>query len=154
MTINITTGQTTGAHTAPKARPSLLGAMRRGARYQCPSCGQGRLYSAYLKVVDQCDHCGEELHHHRADDAPPYFTIFVVGHIIVAGVLFVEQTFAPDSWVHALIWVPLTLLLSLAFLPRVKGLLVGLQWSLGMHGFAKDAEPAAKGDETQPELPT
>lgn len=154
MTINITTSQTTGAQSASKTRPSVLGAMLRGARFQCPSCGQGRLFRAYLKVVDHCDHCGEALHHHRADDAPPYFTIFVVGHIIVAGVLFVEQTYAPDSWVHALIWVPLTLLLSLVFLPRVKGLLVGLQWALGMHGFAKDADPATKGDETQSELQT
>lgn len=75
------------------------------------------------------------MHHHRADDAPPYFTMLIVGHIVVGGVLALEQTYAPDSWVHGLIWLPLTLALSLWFLPRVKGAVVGLQWALRMHGF-------------------
>ena len=48
---------------------------------QCPACGQGALYGKYLKVVDRCGTCGEELHHQRADDAPPYFTMIITGHV-------------------------------------------------------------------------
>ena len=101
----------------------------------CPVCGEGRLFASYLKPVDRCAHCGEDMSHHRADDAPPYMTIFIVGHIVVAGVLLLERALTPPSWVHLGIWLPLTVLLSLLVLPRVKGALIGLQWALRMHGF-------------------
>ena len=116
----------------------MISAMLRGSGLRCPSCGEGHLFRAYLKVADHCGHCGQALHHHRADDAPPYFTIFIVGHIVLAGVLYLEQTYAPDVWMHALIWVPLTFVMTLLMLPRIKGALVGLQWALGMHGFATE----------------
>jgi uncharacterized protein (DUF983 family) len=124
---------------------SITGAMRRGGAGKCPACGQGALFHRYLKVADRCPACAEELHHHRADDAPPYFTILIVGHLIVAGVMFVEEYFHPDYWLHILMWFPLTIGLSLWILPRVKGALVGLQWALRMHGFGgPDAfDPAA-----------
>jgi uncharacterized protein (DUF983 family) len=98
------------------------------------------LYRSYLKVVDQCPNCGEALHHHRADDAPPYFTIVIVGHIVVGLVLAVEVAFRPPLWVHAALWLPLTVILALSILPLVKGALVGLQWALLMHGFDPDAK--------------
>jgi len=93
------------------------------------------MFRRYLKVVDACPHCGEELHHHRADDAPPYFTIVIVGHIVVGLVLAVEMAYRPPLWVHAALWLPLTLILALTVLPIVKGALVALQWALLMHGF-------------------
>jgi uncharacterized protein (DUF983 family) len=111
-------------------------AVRRGAARRCPACGEGALYRAYLKVADRCPKCAEELHHHRADDAPPYFTMLIVGHLIVGGVLMVEDYFHPNYWLHIVMWFPLTIALSLWLLPRVKGALVGLQWALRMHGFA------------------
>ena len=100
------------------------------------------MYASYLKVADTCPKCGEELHHHRADDAPPYFTMLIVGHIVVAGVLAVETAFEPELWVHALLWGPLLLVMSLLLLPRIKGALVGLQWALRMHGFGGREEAA------------
>lgn len=109
-------------------------------RGKCPACDRGSLFTSYLKVHDQCVSCGEELHHHRADDAPPYFTIFIVGHIIVGGVLLFERFFAPETWVHLTIWIPLTVILSLWLLPIVKGGLIGLQWALRMHGFGTDEQ--------------
>ncbi len=113
----------------------VLEAMLRGARLKCPACGTGALYRRYLKVLNACPNCGEELHHHRADDAPPYFTIVIVGHIVVSLVLLVEMTYRPPLWVHAALWTPLTLVLALGLLPSIKGALVGLQWALRMHGF-------------------
>lgn len=107
----------------------------RGWRKKCPSCGEGKIFSGYLTVNDQCSTCGEELHHQRADDAPPYFTIFVVGHAIIPSALWLEMTYSPAVWLQMLIWVPLTVLLSLWLLPQIKGALIGLQWALRMHGF-------------------
>jgi uncharacterized protein (DUF983 family) len=117
-------------------------AMKRGFLCRCPACGQGKLFRAYLKVVDNCENCGEALHHQRADDAPAYFTILIVGHFIIAGVLATEFV-GPDLpfWVPALVWSALALIWTLWMLPRIKGALVGLQWANRMHGFG-GANPA------------
>jgi len=124
----------------PDARP-IFASMLRGAAHKCPACGVGAMFRRYLKVADACPHCGEELHHHRADDAPAYFTIVIVGHIVVGLVLAVEIAYRPALWVHAALWLPLTVILTLVLLPSVKGALVGLQWALRMHGFdANSAE--------------
>lgn len=111
-------------------------AMKTGFRLRCPACGEGQMFHRFLKVSDCCPHCGEELHHHRADDAPPYFTILVVAHIVGALMLFVEEhNDALDIWIHMAVWPVLTLALVFLFLPRFKGALVAYQWALRMHGF-------------------
>lgn len=131
------------------AKRDIVEAMRRGVWQKCPACGRGKLYTSYLEVADACPACGEELHHHRADDAPPYFTIIIVAHFIVAGIMMVEDYFHPDYWLHIAMWFPLTIGLSLWLLPRIKGALVGLQWALRMHGFGgrDDLDPAAPAPE-------
>jgi uncharacterized protein (DUF983 family) len=116
-------------------RRPLLGAMTRGWRCRCPACGEGRLFRAFLKVVDHCPACGEEMFHQRADDAPPYFVILITGHIVVPLALLTETALSPPYWVHAVIWGPLTLALALALLQPVKGAIVGWQWAHYMHGF-------------------
>lgn len=98
------------------------------------------MFRAFLKVDDHCPACGEALHHQRADDAPAYFVILIVGHIVVPIALMVETAFAPPYWIHAALWFPLTLGMSLYLLQPIKGSLVGLQWALHMHGF-NPAEP-------------
>src|SRR4029077_3858909 len=113
----------------------VLLAMQRGAIGRCPHCCKGRLFRAFLKVADQCPACGEALHHHRADDAPAYFVILIVGHLVVPIALAVETAFAPPYWVHLVTWGPVTLGLSLLLLPVVKGAIVALQWANRMHGF-------------------
>ena len=110
-------------------------AMIRGMMCRCPKCGRGRMFASFLKVADDCPACGEQLYHHRADDAPPYVTIMIVGHIVVPPLVLVEEIWRPEVWLHLVIFLPLTLLLSLALLPPIKGALVGLQWALRMHGF-------------------
>jgi uncharacterized protein (DUF983 family) len=127
------------------ARPQRdwMRAMLNGFRLRCPACGAGRLFGRYLKVHDACPGCGEALHHHRADDAPPYFTILIVGHVVVGAILPVERAFMPPLWVHGALWLPLAVAMSLWFLPRIKGAIVGLQWALYMHGFAETARSRA-----------
>ena len=101
-----------------------------------PIAAKARCFRSYLKVNDACPHCGEELFHQRADDAPPYMTIFVVGHIIGTFMILVEE-YWPDAptWLHAMVWPTITLILSLWLLPIIKGGLIGHQWALRMHGF-------------------
>jgi uncharacterized protein (DUF983 family) len=96
------------------------------------------MFRAYLKVNDVCPQCGEELFHQRADDAPPYLTILVVGHVVGSLMLLAEE-FWPDApiWLHAMIWPTLALILSLWLLPMMKGGLIAYQWALRMHGFGE-----------------
>jgi uncharacterized protein (DUF983 family) len=123
-------------HPPRDARAALL----RGFTGRCPNCGRGKLFRAYLKVVDRCAVCGEDFSHHRADDAPAYFVILIVGHLVVPWVLIVEEVFAPSYWVHAAIWLPLIIGLSLGLLQPVKGTIVAWQWAHFMHGFERTRE--------------
>ena len=123
-----------------KEERSRRAAMWRGLRGQCPQCGEKTLFRQYLKISDRCGACGLNLFGHQADDAPPYFTIFIVGHIIVPVALIVERMYMPPLYVHALLFCVMAILISLISLPMVKGAVVGLQWALRMHGFAENAE--------------
>lgn len=116
------------------ARP-LGQSLARGWRKRCPNCGEGRLLDGYLSVADACGACGAPMHHHRADDAPAWLTIIVVGHLIAPVMLGVYKAFDLPTWAHAAIWPTLAILLVLWFLPRLKGAVVGFQWSQRMHGF-------------------
>jgi len=119
---------------------SISQAMRRGLTRKCPECGKGHMFNGYVKVSDTCDHCGLELHHQRADDAPPYFTMLIVLHFVISGILTVEQIYSPPTWVQLTIWLPVSLIASLVLLPHIKGTLIGLQWARKMHGFSDDKE--------------
>jgi uncharacterized protein (DUF983 family) len=124
------------------AAPRDMGAaLWRGFIGRCPNCGKGRMFRAYLKVVDSCPVCREDLSHQRADDAPPYVTMLIVGHVVVAGVLAADELW-PNSplWLSFIVWIWVTFVLSLLLLPRVKGALVGYQWALRMHGFGGPAK--------------
>lgn len=119
-------------------------AMWRGFRCRCPNCGKGALFNGYLKSAPACAACGEDLSHHRADDAPPYFTIVVVGHVVVPVMATVLLATELSVMTHLAIWLPLTLVMTLALLRPIKGALIGLQWALYMHGFdPRVADPDA-----------
>lgn len=130
----------------PAEEVTTLPAMRRGFLGHCPACDKGRLFGRFLKVVDRCEACGTEFHHHRADDLPPYLVIFIVGHLIGYGILMTETRMEMPLWAHLAAWPLLTLVLCLALLQPVKGAVVGLQYALGMHGFgaAKDKRKAER----------
>ncbi len=115
-------------------RPSVVSVIARGLRRRCPNCGRGALFRAYLKPADACAACGEAFGHIRADDAPPYFTIIVVGHAVVSLILLVEMNYRPPLWISMTIWPALTLALTLLLLPPIKGALVGLMWRLQLKG--------------------
>lgn len=120
------------------APPTLIQAMTRGLRGKCPHCNQGGLYWRYLKVEPHCQACGHDLTQYPADDGPAYFTILIVGHLLVAPLLFF-----PIIWqAPAAIMVPATLIplaaATLALLPRVKGAFIGVLYMLRVK--ARDAQ--------------
>jgi uncharacterized protein (DUF983 family) len=135
-------------HSGRKARP-LWQAMWRGFLGRCPQCGEGKLFRAFLKTVDRCEHCGQEIDaHHRADDLPAYLVVFIVGHIVVGAFMSVETAVDLPLWQHLAIWAPLTAVCCLLLLTPIKGAVVGLQWALYMHGFGGEEDRL----DTHPEL--
>jgi uncharacterized protein (DUF983 family) len=114
-------------------RPLMTGLLR-GAAQHCPACGKGRLFRAYLKPVEACAVCGHEIGKYRADDGPAYFTILIVGHLVIAPLLFLPWIWEASAWLTIpATLIPLTVI-TLLLLPRVKGAFIGLLWSHGARG--------------------
>jgi uncharacterized protein (DUF983 family) len=122
------------AHTEDEDRPTKQ-ALLRGWRRKCPNCGAGPMLRGYLTVREACPVCGEDLHHHRADDGPAYLTILIVGHLLAPILLFVFTKWRPDPLMLAVGFAIGTVALSLYLLPRLKGAMVAFQWAKRMHGF-------------------
>lgn len=129
------------AAVAAEDRP-MRRAMLRGLRRRCPQCGQGALFDGYLRVRDTCPVCREALHHQRADDGPAYLTILIVGHLLAPMIHLGYSTFRPEPLVFASVLTVVAVALSLWLLPRLKGLVVAIQWSRRMHGFGSGDDPA------------
>jgi uncharacterized protein (DUF983 family) len=115
-------------------RPSMLTAMFRGALERCPRCGHGRLLHHYLKMVDHCSVCGEPYGHYRTDDAAPWLTILLVGHITIPIILVCEMNFSLPLWLAFAIYLPLIVGLTLFLLPRCKGVIAAVLWSMKAEG--------------------
>jgi uncharacterized protein (DUF983 family) len=110
----------------------VVTAMLRGARALCPNCGQGRLFAGWLRVRQTCAYCDAPLGEVRADDAPPYFTVFIVAHVVIASQVALERFAMLSVTVEMLIFLPGTLALVLVLIRPVKGATVGLMMKLGM----------------------
>ena len=117
--------------------PSTPTALVRGVLGQCPRCGQGRLLHHYIKLVDRCSACGQPYGHFRTDDAAPWLTILVVGHMTVPIVLISEKSFHLPMWLALAIYLPLIAGLAAIMLPRCKGVLAALMWAMKAEGSEK-----------------
>ena len=112
------------------SRSKLISGLVRGFSERCPECGDGRLFRRYLKVESPCASCGHDNAQYPSDDAPPYFTILIIGHLVIAPLLFF-----PFIWTWPVGWVigttlPAIAILTLVLLPRVKGAVIGAQWAI------------------------
>ena len=118
----------------PAERPAWP-AIKRGWRQRCPNCGSGRLFSSYLKLRKSCPVCDEDLSHARADDGPAYLTILITAKVMGTLMLKVFFAFQPDPILMASGFCVGVAAMALYLLPRLKGVIVGIQWAKRMHGF-------------------
>ena len=119
-------------------RPKLGVAMWRGLFGRCPNCGRARLFASYLKQIERCAACGEQYRHIRSDDAAPWLTVLVVGHLLIPIVLAVESSVDWPSWISMTLWPALALGLALLVLPRAKGFLMSVIWATRSPGSERD----------------
>lgn len=131
-----------------KTERPVVRSIMRGFLNRCPACGSGTLFRQYLKPVDSCAQCHEDLHHHQADDLPPYLVIFIIGHVTLGGYMMTDMVFTLSMWTHLAIWAPITLLSSLLLIQPVKGGVIGLQWALRMHGFGGEGNEPDHGHDS------
>lgn len=110
------------------ARSAWLG-IKRGAALRCPNCGKGHLFRRFLKLSERCEYCGVDNSIYPSDDAPPYLTLVLTGHVIVPLYMAIERAYAPPAWLSASIWLPLTAVMSILLLPYMKGGVVGFCWA-------------------------
>jgi uncharacterized protein (DUF983 family) len=103
-------------------------AVRRGLFGRCPSCGKTKLFVSYLKQAEACTVCGAQFGRIRADDAAPWATIIVVGHIFLPLIFFVNLDAIMPFWAGVFTWAALYTGLSLTLLPRAKGFFIALLW--------------------------
>jgi len=116
---------------------SISLAITHGLRCKCPNCGNSDLYQGFLTVKESCSNCSQELHHNRADDLPPYLIILLVGHIMVSALIISMKFELFGMWTTAIGGSVISVIMALALMRPVKGMVVGLQWALRMHGFDK-----------------
>jgi len=104
----------------PWPHPPILTAIGRGLLGRCPACGKTHIFNGFLRVVDACTNCGAPLGLARADDAPPYFTILITGHIVVPLMFIVDRMGEPPIWVMSAIFLPLTFFMALGRCARSR----------------------------------
>lgn len=94
----------------------------------CPRCGRGKLFDGFLRLKPNCSACGLDYAFADAGDGPAVFVMLIVGFLIIGLALWFDSVFAPPVWLHALIWLPLTVIVSLLLLRKLKGIMVALQY--------------------------
>ena len=112
------------------SKASVLTGLKRGFMGRCPNCGEGRLLHRYLKVVSPCAACGHDNAQYPADDAPPYFTILIIGHVVIAPLVVFPAIWEQPAALVLAVCLPTVLALTLLLLPRVKGAVIGVQWAI------------------------
>ena len=128
----------------PSPRPVPIA---RGLLGRCPRCGKGKMFDGFLTVRPTCSTCGLDYSFADAGDGPAVFVILTGGAIVVFAALITEVVFQPPYWLHAALWLPLILLVTLLPLRMVKGLLIALQYHhKAAPGRLVPLDDARKGD--------
>lgn len=109
---------------------NLWSALGRGLLGRCPRCGRAALFRAYLKQVESCPECQENWSEISSDDAAPWLTIMIVGHVMAPVLISMSKSglFSPAEM--AAILIPMLIGLSLLVLPRAKALFMAAIWAL------------------------
>jgi len=107
---------------------SLWGSIRAGLSCSCPRCGAGKLFVGFLTLRPRCEACGLDYGFADSGDGPAVFIMFLAGFIVVGAALVTEIVYRPPYWVHAVLWLPLILIVTLGPLRPMKGLMIALQY--------------------------
>jgi uncharacterized protein (DUF983 family) len=110
------------------AEQSQLTSIRNGLACRCPRCGKGLLLEGFLNLRPRCETCGLDYGFADSGDGPAVFIILLAGFIVVGCALAVEFKYEPPLWLHALLWGPMILAVTILPLRPMKGLMIAMQY--------------------------
>ena len=110
-----------------KIKKNKIVMLKRGLFKKCPLCGNTPIFRKYITTFKKCRSCGLKLSLYRSDDGPAYFTIFIVGHLLVPLILLLEKNHSPPLILQLSIWPLLTIFMCLWRLPKIKGIFIAIQ---------------------------
>lgn len=105
-----------------------LSPMESGLKGVCPRCGKGPLFSSYLEVAPECSVCGLSYDFSDCGDGAVWFVMLVCSFIAVVVAVWIELSWSPAYWIHALFAIPLCIFLPIALLRPVKGVFVAQRY--------------------------
>ncbi len=100
-----------------------------GLRGRCPACGEGHLFRGFLSVRPACEVCGQDFSRFDSADGPAFFVMSITGFVVAGTALWLEFTYEPPVWVHALVAGTLAVGLSLLLVRPLKGVLAAVQFA-------------------------
>ena len=97
-------------------------------RGACPRCGNRTLFAGLVGFAPVCRACGLDFTAFNVGDGPAAFLILIVGGIVTALAIALELAAEPPFWVHILLWLPLTVVLTVGLLRLAKGALLAFEY--------------------------
>ena len=88
----------------------------------------GSIIAGLSCACPRCDRCGLDYGFADSGDGPAVFIILIAGFIVVGAALITEIEYHPPYWVHAVLWLPLILVVTLGPLRPMKGMMIALQY--------------------------
>ncbi|MDN3645834.1 DUF983 domain-containing protein [Pontixanthobacter aestiaquae] len=88
-----------------KGQPGIAAAALFGL---CPKCAERTLFDGIATFAPKCTSCELDYSKFNVGDGPAGFLTLIIGALIVGLALWLEVSVTPPFWIHAMLWVPLT----------------------------------------------
>lgn len=108
-------------HKIKEGQPGILRAALFGC---CPNCSAKTLFAGVVRFANSCSNCQLDFTQYNVGDGPAAFLTMIVGAVVIALAIMVDIAVRPPFWLHAMIWVPFTVILIVGLLRFAKGALI------------------------------
>ncbi|MAJ35776.1 MAG: hypothetical protein CBC12_11550 [Candidatus Puniceispirillum sp. TMED52] len=109
---------------------SPIGPVRRALNNTCPNCGEGSLFTSWLRMAPSCSSCDFDFSELDAGDGPASFLVLIYGALIVPLAFLLEVLASPPLWLQALLWGVVMLIATIKSLRPLKALIIGWQFRI------------------------
>ena len=94
----------------------------------CPRCGAPGLFGSFLSFASYCSNCRLNFASFNVGDGAAAFLILIIGAVVSMLAIVTELRWSPPWWLHLILWVPITIVLTVGSLRIAKGLLLALEY--------------------------
>ena len=112
----------------PEGQPRIAKAAFSGL---CPQCGAQTMFDsasmAHIRFADRCKSCGLDYTSFNVGDGPAALLIIPVASLIIVLAIWLDIAANPPFWVHVIIWIPVTTIVTFASIRFIKAALLILE---------------------------